>query len=99
MTVLILIAWILAVARLTRLVTRDKITEPIRAALIQRLGTGSQLTYLVHCAWCTSVWVAFTTAPAAVALAGLSWWLLPLLALAASQLVGMLATADPVDTD
>ncbi|WP_280366158.1 hypothetical protein [Nocardia wallacei] len=94
MTALILAAWVLAVARLTRLVTRDKLTEPIRSALVERLGSGSQLTYLVHCTWCTSIWVAFASAPAAVALTGVSWWLLPVLALAASHLIGVASLVD-----
>lgn len=90
MTVLILIVWVLAVARLTRLVTRDKFPfEPFRKWATERLGTKSRLTYLVHCSWCTSIWIAFATAPAVVALSGVSWWWWPFLALAASYLTGM----------
>ncbi|MBF6138140.1 hypothetical protein IU501_34795 [Nocardia otitidiscaviarum] len=89
MTAIILLVWVLAVARLTRLVTRDKFPfEPFRKWVTERLGTGSRLTYLVHCTWCSSIWIAFATAPAVIVLAGVSWWWLPLLALAASQLTG-----------
>lgn len=47
-------------ARLTRLVTLDVITEPIRRRLTGLLGA------LVECSWCTGVWVAGAV--------GLSWW-------------------------
>lgn len=94
MTMLILAAWVLAVARLTRLITRDKLTEPIRQAIAERLEDGSQLTYLVHCTWCSSIWIAFASAPAAITLTGVSWWLLPILALAGSQLVGLASLVD-----
>jgi hypothetical protein len=48
-------------ARLTRLITLDVITDPIRRRLTGFFGA------LVECAWCTGIWVA---APV-----GLSWWL------------------------
>ncbi|MBF6515238.1 hypothetical protein IU421_13205 [Nocardia cyriacigeorgica] len=89
MTVLIFVLWVLAVARATRLITRDKLTEPFRTWVVTRRGVDSQIAYLVHCSWCSSIWVAFATAPAAVALSGLSWWLLPIVALAASHLTGL----------
>ena len=45
----------LAVFRLTRLVTRDRITEPLRA----KAETGPEwLRYLSGCAWCASPYVA-----------------------------------------
>lgn len=47
-------------ARLTRLITLDVITEPIRRRLTGLLGA------LVECSWCTGVWVAGAV--------GLSWW-------------------------
>lgn len=94
MTVLILVVWVLAVARVTRLLTRDKLTEPFRAWVLDRRGADSQVAYLVHCAWCSSVWIGFASAPAAVAAAGLSWWLLPVIALAGSHVVGMLSWLD-----
>ncbi len=44
----------LAAARVTRLVTEDKITEPIRT-YVQSLGV-PRLEYLVSCQACVSVW-------------------------------------------
>ena len=94
MTVLILALWVLAVARVTRLITRDKLLEPFRVWVLAQRGADSQIAYLVHCSWCTSIWVAFATAPAAIAATGLSWWLLPIVALAASQLTGLASLVD-----
>jgi hypothetical protein len=83
-----------AVARATRLVTTDKITEPFRVAVAGRLREGSQLAYLVHCRWCVSVWVALLAAPPTCLAYGWSlWWSLPL-ALAFSQVTGLLASAE-----
>jgi hypothetical protein len=67
----LLLALILASFRLTRLITRDMITEPLRSRVPQTL----QLDVLVHCDWCAGVWVAglvtlltdaFTSVPAPV---------------------------------
>lgn len=46
---------ILAVARITRLVVDDKITEPMRQEVIEHSGSES-LSYLVQCPYCVSVW-------------------------------------------
>jgi hypothetical protein len=48
----------LAAARIGRLVTDDVITLPIRAWITRRWGTKSKITYLVHCDWCSGLWVA-----------------------------------------
>lgn len=47
-------------ARLTRLITLDTITEPIRRRLPGLLGA------LAECQWCSGFWVAVAV--------GLSWW-------------------------
>lgn len=46
----------LAAYRLTRLVTRDKITAPLRAPLVDRPGLAGEL---VSCEWCVGVWASF----------------------------------------
>ena len=76
MTQLVIIAaWTvlatLATARITRLITTDKISEPARRAAINLLGAKSMLVYLLHCPWCMSIWVA-------PALAAAIWWPLDL---------------------
>ncbi|MEV5391953.1 hypothetical protein [Nocardia farcinica] len=100
MTVLVVtVLYLLAVVRLTRLVVFDKIAEPVRALLLRRLRDGSPITYLVHCPWCVSVWLGAAAAPAAILAAGLSWWTLPLLALAGSHLAGLLAEVTIAEDD
>lgn len=83
----------LAVARLTRLVTTDTITEPVRnwLAVIRpgRLAERPRVAEFLTCPWCISFWIAIgvvmlqTLAPSAC---------LPISAvLAFSQVAGLLA--------
>lgn len=53
MTVFDLVLASLATYRLTRLVTADKITEPIREWVTAR---SDWFGYLVTCDWCLSIW-------------------------------------------
>ncbi|MFI5495584.1 hypothetical protein [Actinoplanes sp. NPDC051859] len=92
---------VLAVARLTRLVCADKITEPVRASVVRRLPAGSMWAYLLYCRWCVSVWVAapaaatWWTASSAPRWSG-HWWLdVPTAALALSYATGLLVRAEP----
>lgn len=94
LTVLALVVYVLVVARLTRLVTTDKITEPLRAKVVDRFGAQSLTTFLLHCPWCAGWWVAAILALPAAWVAGLPWWWAPALAFAASQVVGMMARGD-----
>jgi hypothetical protein len=45
----------LATYRLTRLVTADKISQPLREVAVAR---SDFLGYLTSCDWCLSIWVA-----------------------------------------
>ena len=56
----------LATARITRLITTDRITEAPRNALIRRLDPEGLMAYLVVCDWCASVYVGAAVAGA--------WW-------------------------
>lgn len=85
----------LATARLTRLVTADFITVPIRLWVIRRWGDESKPAYLIECDWCFSIYVAAAVAPVAI------WWgdnrvvLAVLVALAASHVTGLLSNTEP----
>lgn len=95
------IVWILllmlAVARVTRVITTDKIGEPIRQTAVDRLGADSMITYFVHCRACTSIWIAAALAPFTTWLAGLTWWILVLLIPAASYVTVLAAELETGD--
>jgi hypothetical protein len=55
---LIVIVGALVTARLTRLVSADRVLLPVRQAIVRRFGPSSALGYLVHCRWCVSMWIA-----------------------------------------
>jgi hypothetical protein len=80
----------LAVARLTRLVTTDKIMEPFRFWAARKLGADSFWLFGLHCMWCVSMYTGALLA-AGYVLLGDSWvYQIPALALAASYIAGAL---------
>lgn len=93
---LLLTIYALAGARVTGLVVSDSITEGIREWIFRHLDDrpatlGAFLAALIQCPWCAGMWVALAEAP-------LVWWfgespfmLIPALALAFSQVTGMIA--------
>lgn len=89
MIVLSLVVAVLAVARLTRLLTEDRLTIGYRRWVIAKWGPDGKASYLVHCVWCTSFWLALVIMPVAVLLPN-RWTLAALAALGASYLVGLL---------
>lgn len=93
-TVLVLAVYVLTAARLTRIVTMDKIGEPIRQAAINRFGDESMLTFGVFCSWCFGWWVCLVLAFPAALVAGLPWWMGFGLWPAGSYVVGVLARGD-----
>lgn len=65
MTALLTVAILFgATARLTRLVTLDTITAPIRAGMIRRLGPKSMWVEWIRCPWCVGLWLAFAVTAA-----------------------------------
>jgi hypothetical protein len=99
--------WVLlvigATARLTRLVTGDSITEPLRVRTRlwarRESRVGAWMDELITCPWCVSVWlgtlVAFTTI----------WWtdnrvlIAGMTALTASLVTGNLQAREPESED
>jgi membrane protein required for beta-lactamase induction len=57
--VVTLILLALAVTRLVRLIVDDAITQRFRLWFVNKYGDESMWTYLVHCTWCVSIWVAY----------------------------------------
>lgn len=88
--ILSLVVATLAVARLTRLLTTDRLTVRYRRWVVDRWGMDSKASYLVHCAWCTSFWIALPILPVA-ALWPNKWVIGVLAAFGASYIAGILA--------
>lgn len=91
MQTLTLVLTLLAVARVTRLVNSDRITQAPRDAVVRRLDPDGLAAYMVFCPWCVSVYVG--------AAGSAAWWAwgetriftAAVAALAASHVAGMLA--------
>ncbi len=56
-----------ATARLTRLVTEDTITAPIRTAIMGKWGPRSKAYAWIGCPWCVGLWIAYAVALAVFA--------------------------------
>lgn len=98
MTTIVLLA--LATARLTRLVTQDRITEAPRYWLVRRFtawqGEESLLAYLIVCDWCVSIYTGAAVAGAWWAWHESAWLTWVLGALAFSYVAGWLASKEGV---
>jgi peptidoglycan/LPS O-acetylase OafA/YrhL len=93
MLVISLVVASLAVARLTRLLVDDQLTIGLKRWAIRKWGDTSWQSYLVHCPWCVSVWIALPVMP--VATLWPSRWLIAALSVpAASMVAGLLVDRD-----
>lgn len=91
-----LLIYALACARLTGLIVSDTITEPARDTLLGWLDDrpktlGSFVAALIQCPWCAGMWVALVAAPLVWFFHASPVMLIPALALAFSQFIGMTA--------
>lgn len=82
----------LATARVTRLITSDRLTEHPRLWTLMRLDPEGLGAYLVTCGWCVSVYVG--AGVAALLWLGPTWTVWPLSALAFSYVAGWLAAKE-----
>lgn len=113
-TLFVLATCVLATARLTRLITVDKLLEPLRDFVIVKCSPDdnlvinrppeSKLVYLIHCPWCSGMWLSFIAWPVTWYLADLDRWLhvtawfaIPAGALALSHLIGLLRGLEATD--
>lgn len=99
LTILVLLLYVLAVMRVTRLVNADTILDTPRIWLLRKFGPESTLAYFIACPWCVSIWVAGISAPFVLHGVGLPLWVWPLLGLAASHLTGLAAQLDESDME
>lgn len=91
MDTITLVLAMLATARLTRLVTTDRITAGPRSWLITRLPEESLISYLVVCDWCVSVYTGALVAGSWWLWGGHTWYTVLMAALALSYAAGFLA--------
>lgn len=83
--VLSLVVGALAVARLSRLFTTDRLTVSYRRWVIRKWGEDSLPSYLAHCDWCTSMWWAIFIMPPAALFP--YPWVIGILAIPAASLI------------
>lgn len=91
-----LLVYALAVARVTGLITTDTITEDARDTVTGWLDDrpktlGAYLATLITCPWCAGMWVSLIAAPLVWVWGDSPVMLIPALALAFSQLTGMVS--------
>lgn len=84
----------LACARITRMVTTDRITQVPRDWILMRLDPEGLPAYLVTCNWCVSVYTGAGTAAVGAWACLWSWWWAFPLALAFSYVAGFLASKE-----
>jgi hypothetical protein len=101
-SVVVLALYALAVTRVTTLITHDQITRPVREHLIACFDPYRRvhrvLVYLlgepdgdtIGCPWCVSIWIGAFTAPIIYSWGDTPIVLVIVLALAASQVTGMI---------
>lgn len=103
-TLITCLVLLLAAIRGTRLIVTDKLSDPFRQLLVDKLGTSNWVTYLFFCPWCVGFWVslaatgaawATTSLPAYIALP--AWAGVPVVALGASYIVGWVLTREDTE--
>jgi hypothetical protein len=94
---LVFLVLALAVARVTRLVTTDEVTLPLRTWVIRKWGEDGKAAYFIFCPWCVSIWVSMLLIPPTFLTPhGPGWveqvWLALLTIGATSHLTGLIAS-------
>lgn len=91
MSTLNVILMVMSTARITRLVTTDRLTEAPRDWVLDRVDPLGLITYMLGCPWCISIWVGMTLAPITYWFGSEPWVAIPALLLTASYVTGYLA--------
>lgn len=90
-TVLVLVIYVLAGMRLTRLFNSDTVLDKPRIWLAKTFGPASPVIEFFSCPWCVGMWVALIGAAPVAAVLSWPWWSVIPAGLACSQIVGMAA--------
>lgn len=90
-----------AAVRVTRVAVLDKIGEPFRKFLVDKLGRNSWFAFMFFCPWCIGFWVSGLAALALWFVAGfgaviaLPWWFgIPAVWFAMSYVVGWILSQE-----
>lgn len=94
MPTLTLLLTALATARLTRLVTTDRITQTPRHWALSQLPDGHLAAYLLVCDWCASMYIGAGAAAAWWMWGDHRWFTAAAAALAFSHVTGWLVTRE-----
>jgi hypothetical protein len=94
MDAITLLLAVVATARITRLITTDRITQAPRSWAVRRLPEHHLLAYLIVCDWCASVYVGAGVGAAWWGWGDEKWFTAACLALAGSYAAGWLASWD-----
>lgn len=84
-TAISLVVAALAVARITRFLVEDFLANGYRRWVVNKWGEDSKISYLVHCPWCTSIWVAVPIMPVAALWPNV--WVIAVLSIPAASMV------------
>lgn len=84
----------LAVARVSKLVTTDYISLPIRQWVLRKNGETGWITHGLHCDLCVSVWGGFIAAPLWYFYGTRAWYVIPMLAMAMAYFVCIVKRVD-----
>lgn len=93
---LVLLIYLLAVARLTGMTVDDVLLDGPRDAVLGWLdptprSLGAYLAKLITCQWCSAVWWSAAVIPLMWYFGHSPWMLIPATVLAVAQVVGMLS--------
>lgn len=88
---LVLVVYVLAVARITRLINFDTIADGPRVRLVQLVRGNPTVVYFITCPWCVGMWVCLATAWVPMWHAANPVAQYVALALAASHVIGLLS--------
>ncbi len=86
-------------ARITRVLTVDQISYPIRQRIVVWLGPDNWFAYLVTCPWCLGLWVSAGVGAASYFYGDTRWWFYVALAGSASLLTGLIVQYTTGDDD
>lgn len=89
MILLSLVVATLAVSRLTRFLVEDRMAIGYRRWIVNKFSADSMVSYLAHCRWCTSFWVALLVMPPAVIWPN-TWVIAAYSVFAASYIAGLI---------